>query len=163
MPRSTTALFKSRILAQKTGAAFVVLLEVSHPSEPEPFRVCLNNEPVTRLGQIWNPAWFDIALPAEQPERLSQVTLTIENISRELLDLILSLPSPPSVSVWVSAMAPGEVDDDGPADVGPFEFSWTDTSYDATAIRATLSFEDLLNERYVRDEFVPSKFRGLFR
>ena len=46
---------------------------------------------------------------------------------------------------------------------GPFEFTWREFSYDAQTISASLESEDILNQSYPKDEFIPSRFSGLFR
>lgn len=157
MPRSLTAIAKAAALAQNTDAAFWVLLELTHVTLPTPLRFVNNNEPVTRLGYVWTPAFFDVELPSEDSERISAAKLSFDNVDRLLIDSILELTSPLAVSLWVCTSA--DVD----MLVGPVEFTWRDTEYTALRIEATLSFDDLLNQKAVKDEFVPSKFPGLFR
>lgn len=157
MPRSLSAIVKTAIMAQQTDAAFWVLLQLSHVTLTTPLRFCSNNEVVTRLGVDWHPAFFDVTLPSEEADRTSRVALTIENIDRTILDSLLSLESPLSVAMYIATSA------DETLMVGPFEFVWRETQYDARAISATLEGEDFLNMRYPKDEFTPSKFPGLFR
>lgn len=157
MPRNTSAEFKRSLFAQQTGQAFLALLEISHESLPEPLRFARNNEALVRDGQTYLPLWFDVLLPAEDDDQLPKVTLSLENIDRVLLDTILTLTSPPRVSLSVGMSGEDEIW------VGPFDYTWRETGYDARTISATLEFEDLLNERWPKDEFVPSKFPGLFR
>lgn len=156
MPRSLTAVVKAAVLAQQTDAAFWVLLELSHATLTTPLRFCTNNEVVNRISVDWNPAVFDVTLPAEAADQLSKVSLVIENIDRTLLDALRALTTPLSVALYVATSADTSV-------IGPFEFTWRDTQYDVNSIQATLESEDLLNLRYPKDEFVPSRFPSLFR
>jgi len=157
VPRNLSDIVKTQMLAQETDAAFWILLELSHASLSTPLRFCTNNETINRLGVDWYPSFFDVNLPSEQPEQLPKVTLTIENIDRTLIDALRALDTPLAVKLYVATSA--DVD----LAVGPFEFTWRDTQYDATTIQASLESEDLLNQRYPKDEFIPSKFPGLFR
>lgn len=157
VPRSLSAIMQTEALAQETDAAFWALLELSHPTLATPLRFCTNNETVPRLDVDWNPAFFEVTLPEESDDKLSKVTLAIENIDRTLLDALRALATPLSVALYVATSA------DEDLVVGPFEFTWRDTQYDAVVIQASLEAEDLLNQRYPRDEFVPSRFPGLFR
>lgn len=157
MPRNTSAAFRRALFAQQTGKAFLVLLEITHDMLAEPLRFARNNEAVVRGGQTYSPAWFDVMLPAEDDDQLARVTLEIENIDRTLLEILLSVTSPLRASLSIA------MTDEEDIWVGPFDFTWRETTYDARVIAGTLEFEDLLNERWPKDEFVPSKFPGGFR
>ncbi len=157
MPRSLSAVVKASILAQQTDASFWVLLQISHATLTTPLRFCSNNETITRLGVDWFPAFFDVNLPTESAEQIPKVVLTIENIDRVVLDALRAIETPLSVALYVATSA------DEALTVGPFEFVWRETQYDARSISASLEGEDFLNTRYPKDEFTPSKFPGLFR
>lgn len=158
MPRSLPELATRALLAAQSDAAVWFLLEISHPTElPTPLRFVNNTEPVVRLGETWNPYWFDVTLPSEDADQLPKVTLTLENIEREILDALRALESPLDVKLYVVTSA------DETMVVGPVEFVWRDTQYDATTIQGSLEGEDTLNQRWPKDEFVPSKFPGLSR
>ena len=157
MPRNLSDVVKTAILAQQTDAAFWVLIELTHVTLATPLRFCSNNETLSRLGVDWFPAAFEVSLPSEESEQLSKTTLTIENIDRTLLDALRALDTPLAVNLYVATSA------DVALVVGPFEFTWRDTQYDSRTIQASLEFEDILNQSYPKDEFVPSKFEGLFR
>ncbi|MGH9887418.1 MAG: DUF1833 family protein [bacterium] len=156
MPLSWTAAAKVAALAAQTDAAFWFLLEISHETFPEPYRFVNNTEVVHRLGFDWNPAFFEGTLPEEGPSGATQTKLMIENIDRSLLDALRPLETPLNVNVYVATSA------DEDAIVGPYEFTWREHQFDATAIIGGLQGDDILNSRWPRHEFTPSYFRGLF-
>lgn len=157
MPRNPTTLTKAALLAERTGHAFWYLVEFSHPTLPTPIRISSNNETISRLGVDWSPAFFRLALPGEDAERISNSTLTIDNVDRALLDALLSITAPAlTVRIYVATSADDFL-------FGPFELAWRETSWDFKEVKGSLEPEDLLNELSSKDEFVPSKFPAGFR
>lgn len=157
MPRSLTSIVKAELMAQQTGSAFFFLIALSHPNLVETLRFVRNNEAVVRLGFTWNPTFFEISLPDEGEDSIPRVTLAIENIDRTLSDSLRRLETPMTVDLYVATSA------DDTMVIGPFTFTWRDTSFDARIINASLEAEDILNQTYPRHRFVPSQFPGLFR
>jgi hypothetical protein len=157
VPRDVASIIKAALLAQNTEASFWVLLELSHETLATPLRFCDNNEEVTRLGVVWSPASFSVTLPNETPDELAKVALSFPNLDRTVLDALRALDTPLSVRIYVAAST------DEAMLAGPFEFAWREFSYDAATINASLESEDILNQSYPKDEFIPSRFAGLFR
>jgi len=155
VPRNLTAMMKAAALAMNSDVSFWALVAISHPSFPETYRFVSNSQPVVRLGETWNPYFFEVNLPDESAEELSRTMLVIDNIDRSLLDTVLPLETPITVELYVTSDADESV-------VGPYEFKWRETQYDSKTILASLEFEDLLNQNEVKDEFNPSKFPALF-
>jgi hypothetical protein len=156
VPRNPSTLTKAALFAQETGSAFWYLLELSHASLATPLRFCTNNEKIARLGEDWFPTWFEITLPAETSEQQTKATITIENIDRTLVDALQTLDGPLDVKIYITPSHDTST-------IGPFRFKWRETDWDAQSIKGSLEPNDLLNELWPKDEFIPSKFPGLFR
>lgn len=145
------------INAPSTGEIFLVLLTLSHALLPSSLYFVNNYANVVSNG-ITYIAWpFDIPLPELGGDALPQLTLTIDNVDRSIADSIKAITTPIDVTLqWVLASSPNVIEG------GPLYFRLRGVEIDMTTIQGTLMFEDLLNEPFPYETYVPATAPGLF-
>jgi hypothetical protein len=157
MPRVLSAAALRASYSQETGEVFLVLLTISHASLATPLRFVNNMTNIVAGGQTYVAFPFDIALPDEREDQLPRVTLTIDNVDRQIVQALRGLKTPPTVTLnVVLASTPDTVE------AGPFDFTLKSGEYDALVVTGTLAFEDVLSEPYPADAFSPQWFPGIF-
>jgi len=168
MARDLTLTTWEALLSQETQTAFLVLLTISMDQLGDGNWTCLhltsNNvdvestvaDGVTTETYISFP--FDFTLPANNPGQISSVTLSVTNVSQELIDYIRNVPVPMVVNLYVvSSVEPDVVITQHPA------YTWRNLSYNASTISGTISLENFLSEPFPGDLMTPYNFPGLFR
>ncbi len=138
-------------------AVWLFLLTIKVKGNPD---LCLvnNNEPVVSNGVTYQPFPFALNLPADTGESQPKVTLTISNISDEIIKAIRSQVEPPVLQVqMVSSAFPDIVEKD-------LDFlQLRNVSYDAISITGTLEVINVLSRGFPSEQYDPVKFPGLFR
>lgn len=159
MPRNLSSRARTAALSLESSEAWLVLLEIHHPTITTPFRVVRNTEAVTSKGVKYYAYPFDIVLGEDDGEHLPEVSLTIDNVDRALVETIRTLAESPTVILkLVLASQP---------DVVELEITGLvlrEVEYDAYAITGRLYADDILSMRHPADLITPaSGYRGLFR
>ena len=109
-------------------------------------------------GNTYLPFPFRITLPDESDEAPPRVTLSIDNIDRQIVEAVRSVDGDPiSVSMSVvMASTPNTVE------AGPINLSLRSVTYDAMVVEGQLQHEDILLDAFPGDDFTPANFPGLF-
>lgn len=158
MARSISSALKTAIYAQETGETLYSLIKIEHASLSPTKYYCNAQADITSGGQVYTAAGFNIYLPADTDGAPPRVTLEVDAVDREIIDIALSLGSPPTLTAsWVLASSPNTVE------VGPFQYLIDDVAYDAVSLKATLTFEPVLDEPIPADRFTPVTFPGIFK
>ena len=155
--RTTSSALRVAVTAQQTGEVFLVLLEIDHADMAAPIRVVNDQIGVMSGGVLYSPFPFQVQLPDELGDNMPYVTLRIDNVDRQIVTAIRQLTSAPTVDISVVLAS-----DPDTVEAGPFSFSITQVSYDASAVSATLSYEDVLKEPIPGDRFTPTNTPGVF-
>ena len=146
-------------MAEQTEEVYLACITILHPTFPAPYRLVLDQKPVTRAAGVFEPFAFDVSLPAEQDDQIPQVTLTIDNIDNAILVAIRNLPAgerPQVVLEVVLASQPDTVE-------AVSLFSILSIDYDVGQIRGTLGYDDdILNTTIPEQTYTPSNSPGLF-
>ena len=158
MPRTLSAAARRAIFAQQTGEAFILLLELSHPSLVDPIRVCANSADVTSGGLLYSRFPFEVTMPSETEDAPPTVQLRIANADRQIVQAVREL-SGAAMTVTLSIVLASSPDI---IEAGPFVFALRNVTYDAAWVEGTLMFEDVLNEPYPAAMFTPARFPGMF-
>lgn len=157
MARSVSSTFRQAINSQNSGEAILILLELNSDDIAAPIRVVNNTEAITSNGEQYLAFPFHITLPNDSDEGNTQVQLTIDNIDRQIVQAVRVSSSIITATMSVIlASAPDTVE------LGPFDFSLKNVSYNSKVVTATLEFEDILNAKFPSETFVPSQYPGLF-
>jgi len=159
MPRelSNTAILAAQDV--ESNEAWLVLLEITHSALPEPFYLVNNTETITSNGIDYLAYPFGMVLGNDTGEKLPTVSLTIDNVDRSLMSAIRSLVDSPDVVIKVVLSSQPDV-----VEIAISELKLREVSYDAFAISGTLYADDILNQRWPKDQVtVGAGYYGLFR
>lgn len=166
MSRSVSNTFKQAVFAQQTGEAFVMLVTLSNDNLTDDIRVC--SDPFELLpiaGQrgivsqgleyIYLP--FSIMLPSEDDTGTARARISIDNISREIIQAVRSTSGKVGFNISIIlASAPDVVE------MTMTDFVLDSVSYDALVIEGDISVEYFDLEPYPSKRFTPSDFPGVF-
>jgi len=138
-------------------AVWLFLLTIKVKGNPD---LCFvnNNEQVISNGIIYEPFPFALNLPSDNGESQPKVTLTISNISDEIIKAIRSQVEAPILRVqMVSSAFPDIVEKD-------LDFlQLRNVSYDAISITGQLEVINVLTRGFPADQYDPVHYPGLFR
>lgn len=145
-------------LSQSTGEVFVECLEISHSDLSAPIRVCNNTQQITSAGNDFLPFRFAVTLPPDSADRLGELSLTISNVDRRIMEAARSINSAATASFFVVlASSPDSVE------YGPVTMSLRSVTANMMTVTGRLrAGENLLYQKYPAHSFVPSIFRGMF-
>lgn len=157
MSRTLSSAARHGVFAQETGEVYLVILEIDHTDLSVPIRVVNNTEDVVSNGDTYLAFPFNVALPPDTDQGVVSVTLTIDNVDRQIVDALRDVTSPPIVSISVLlASSPNTIE------AGPYNMTVGDADYDALSVNFQLTFEDILNEPFPALRFNPPQYPGLF-
>jgi len=157
MSRSITSVTRQALYAQETGEAFLILLTISHQNLAAPIRVTNDAVATISRGNTFVPYPFEMVLPDDQDNRSPRAKLAIDNIDRQIVSAVRSLPSAPGILIEVvRAAAPDMVE------AQFVDFKLTNVSYDAYKVEGDLTIEDFTAEPFPAASFSPSFFPGMF-
>jgi hypothetical protein len=167
----TTLNFRRAIFSQETGRIAICLVTITHESLSEP--IYLSADPTMRLPELTtasdvvygtisrgrNYLYYpmSITLPNDTDEGGNEITVTIDNVRRELTEIIRTIQTPPVFLL--------EIVMDNALDVVEFqwpEYRLANITYNAQTITGTLSLETLVNEPFPVGAFTPAGFPGIF-
>ncbi len=157
MSRTLSQAAHQAVNAQETDEAFLLLLTIDHDELAEPIRVVNNTEDITSRGDLYIAYPFEIALPGEDPENVARVSLRIDNVDRQIVHSLRSVPAPLAVALEVVLASSPDT-----AEAGPFNMTLAAAEYDALVVTGELAFEDVLNEPFPGRSYIPSEHPGLF-
>lgn len=158
MARSTSTTLRSAANAEETSEAFLILFDFYHADmTPDTLRFVNNYTDVVSNGETYTAYPFSLTIPSDLEDSLPRIQLTIDNVSRLIMDEIRLLTSAPDISIYVILAS-----DPDTIEAGPFETKLRNVSYDANAITGDLQSQDILNEPYPGVFYTPANFPGLF-
>lgn len=185
--RTISAEALKEMFAENTGLVFLHLLTITHESWTETYRFVNDNQDLVYNGNTYTALPFEATLPSDEDDVPPNVTLKIDNIDKNLVEILRSLISPPTAtleivsryysaeyfksSVWHQTIHEWEdrnvLTNENvviTSEIGPIEFkmlSYTNMAY--TTIEIELGYEaDILNEAASKDIFSPNNAPGLF-
>jgi len=157
MPRTVSLPAMQGALAQETDEVYLVLLEVDHSTFPSPLRFVNNDADITSGGNVYTAFPFDAQLPDDTEEKEPLATLRITNVSRELIDEIRSIQSPPSMTISVVLeSSPNTIE------WGPLDLETRGVTYDADNIIFKLAYSAFTREPFPYRTFDSVSFPGMF-
>jgi hypothetical protein len=160
MSRSLSIASVQSLLAQQTGEAYLVLLTIKSAAGSILARWTSDavDTVVTDVSpnETHTPYPFDLSLPDNTEGRTPSATLTIDNVSRTLIEDIRTLADPLTVTMKV-------VLGSDPTDtlVEFPDYTLQGVSYNATSISGQLTLETFLQEQVGRI-MTGSNYPGLF-
>ena len=159
MPRTLSLLARQSLTAQETDVVWVALIEISHSTITPSLKFCSpSHTNITHDSSTWIAFPFELTLPDERDDKPPKVTLTVDNVDRQIMAAIRPLQTAPTVALSIVTSA----DDFAAKEIGPLTFTLQNISVDAMTIQGTLEYESILSEPYPGTRFDPVKFTALF-
>lgn len=167
MSRMLSLTMRQALNAQETGELPIFLLTVTHPQLESP--ILLSSDPTQRLSEtplvygthsrerdfMFLPMSFTI--PDEKDDAPPATQLVIDNVDRELVNILRSTSTPAQVLIeLVLASAPNAVEIEFPL------FDLVGADYDAQQVSLSLALNGLATEPFPSGTFSPATFPGLF-
>lgn len=157
MPRSMSATATEAVLSQYTDQVFLWLIELDGDDFVTPLRFVNSREDIVSNGNNYIAFPFEITLPSEDGETISDVQLVISNIDRQITEAVRSSSNDITVTASVIlASSPDEIE------AGPYSLTLKSVSYNAMTVSGSLRWENILDLEYPGYKFTPSQFPGLF-
>lgn len=150
--------FKLAVLQQNTAEVILWLLTIEHPESGTTHRLVNNLDNVTSRGNVYQAFPFQFVLPDDDGNTLPEISIAVQDVSRELIDTLRQYANGLQITAEIIlASAPDNV-----------EFAITDlvvrnVQYGAQSVSLTAQVEDLLNQRFPADSFLPRSFAGMFK
>lgn len=161
--RELSAAMLAAILAQQTSEALYPFLEINHASFANPILATCNDEGADVVSGALTYAYypFEMTIPGEHGDKLSQVTLRIENVSRDIVLAIrqaLYRQGPPVVTLFAALASSPEV-----VEYGPVDMKLRRARANEIVVTGELRHDDVLNAEYPVHAFTPNMFPGMFK
>lgn len=157
MSRSTSVAFRSAVNAPETGEAPLLLLTIDHSTLGTPLRFTSDAVDTNSRGNTYISYEFKIDLPTDTDDDFPRAQITIDNVSRAIINTIRSIQDPPTITMEVVLASSPDI----------VEASWTDfelekATYNAMTISGRLSVESFANQGYPAGRFRPDNYPALF-
>lgn len=146
---------RAALYASATDEIWLQLLTIEHADIGTPIRLVCNTEDIVSRGETYRAFAFELALPASSQD---QVQLTVDNVTRELIDEIRTIDTPLTITMEIVRAA-----DPDTVEAGPFEYQSRAVEYSAQLMRFTLAYEPLLTEPFPAHTYTPIDYPGLFQ
>lgn len=145
--------------ASSSDVVFLALLTFTLPADPsvQPLRVVNNTVDIISRKMLFHAYPFKITLPEDEPDKLPSVAVEIDNVDREIIDWIRGFSTPPQMLLEVITNVNYDVVE---RSIGFLNMTAVD--YDALAIRATLTVDNVMSRRFPADTYDPVQFPGLY-
>lgn len=163
MARNLTARSWEAIAHQQTNDVFILLLDIAfhNGTDWECIHLCNNSTDIISAASGPSTTYiaFPLAinLPSDESNVVSVGTLTVSNVTQELIGRIRALAKPMQVTVSVINAEEPDVY------VGTWPcFIWRQLVYNVNTITGQISLENFLSEPYPGGTFTSSIAPGLF-
>ena len=158
MPRTVSLSAMQGAMAQETDEVYLILLDIDHADLPSTLRFVNNDSDVTSNSNLYTAFPFEATMPDDKDDKEPSAELRIDNVSRDLIDEIRSISSPPTMTLSVIlASTPDNVE------WGPLEFDTLGVTYDAQSITFTLGYSTFVREPFPYKTFDTINFPGMFQ
>lgn len=158
MSRTLSTSAWSAIAAQQTSDGAVILLTIMNSADSSVIdRLTDNSQDVVSRGNTFMAYPFALELPADENGQPSRARLSIDNVSRQIIDDLRSLPDPLQLLIEIVFLS-----DPDTVEVSYQDFVLRDVSYDALTISGTLTLEDFTSEPFPKDIMSAVSFPGQF-
>lgn len=148
----------AQLFTQSSDDPFLTLYTLDHPDWDDPIYLVNNTEEIISNGETFIPFPVNITLPVDDGETIRSSKITLDNVSRDLIDVIrATTDNEISAKIqMVLASAPDTVE----IEIG--EMKIVTVQYDEQKISATLTMDDFLNTEVSGEKYTPSLYPGLF-
>lgn len=163
---------KEAYASAPSDVVIINTLELRHPAFDQPIRVALAYEPVTarletsapvNAGQLveFQPFTFDFTLPEVTDTGVPDLSIRIDNVSREIMQNIeLAVPEPNRLEVTYRAFMSNDLSS-GPHNDPPLHLNINYIEADAFSVTARASIVDFANKKFPGENYTDVNFPGL--
>lgn len=164
--RSISQTAKTAIFSQNTDECFIVLITIDNASFTDPIRVASDSyevlpnagvRGVVSRGNEFIFLPFSVELPQQDDTGIARASLSIDNVSREIVAAARSVTTP--LDITIEVVLASDVDT---VEVAIQNFKLDNVTYDALTISGDISVEYFELEPYPARRFTPSDFPGIF-
>lgn len=166
MPRNLSTTAKQSIYAQSTSESWMLLLTINNDIFTDPIRICDKSYELLPLAGVrgvvsqGNEFLFvpmNINLPIQDDTGISRASISVDNISREIVRNIRSARTALSITMEVVLSSDPDV-----IELSAEDFRLERVSYDALTVSGDISVEYFDSEPYPAKRFTPPDFPGIF-
>ena len=167
MSRNVSNALRAATNAQQTDTAFITLLTITNANLSTPIRVC--DDPnqllpvagvrgVISRGDEYIYLPFTFSLPAEDDTGIGRASLTIDNISREIVQAVRQAIGT-KISLKIEIVLSSDLNT---PEVVMSDFILEGIKYDAMTVTGDVTVEYYDLEPFPARRFTPSDFPGIF-
>jgi len=135
---------------------FIELLTIESPPNIFPLYVANNNEDVVSRGTTFKASAFEITLPNQDPEKLPDLNLTIQNVDTKIMEYIRMFEYPPVMKLEIVTSIDLDL-----VEVAVDFLTLKSVQYNQFEITGSLKIENWLGRKF-GDSYDPVQFPGLF-
>jgi len=158
MARDSSLTVREAVYGQETDEVFIALLTIDHPDLDDPIRVSRDGVDTESRGDTYISFPFRIKLPSEEKDKMPQVKLEIDNVTREIVTVLRGLNSSPTVKLEIVVSS-----DPDQVEAGPYEYKLRNATYDAGTVSGTLKQPAIDEAPFPSHTFNPSTTAALFK
>jgi hypothetical protein len=147
------------IFSRSTDEVFIVLMKITSTQLGfEPIRLAKDQfGTVVSSGETYIGCPFEASMLSDQDENLPESVISIQNIDREIVNMVRTLISAPTITITVVlASSPNVIER------GPFSLKLRDVNWNAIVVTGKIKLEDILNEPFPGESMTPDLFPGMF-
>ena len=133
------------------------LITLDYDPQQTPFRAVNNPVDIPSRGETFIAYPFKTELPDDNPDRIDGITLTIDNVDRQIVEAIRSAPGAVKVTLELVLASTPDV-----LEGGPYKPVLRQADYDALVVVGTLTFADILDAPFPARSMTPATAPGLF-
>lgn len=150
--------FVKALIEQHTSQVFLWLMTLEHLESGTKHYIVNNLDPITSRGNVYTPFPFEFTLPEDDGTTLPEIQIVIRYVSDELIQLIRQYADGLSITAEIIMASNPDV-----PEYAIELLSVKSVDYDVNQITLTAKVEDLLNQRFPADDFLPRSFAGMFK
>lgn len=137
MSRQLSSAALQSLFAQSTDQIWLTLVDIDHPELPSTLRFVDNTESLIVGVTTYVGVAFRFDLPADAEGAVKEARITIDNVGRQVVEVIRSITTPPTITIRiVRAAAPSE------PELGPLSFTLRNVDYNAHSVSGRLTDDD---------------------
>ena len=147
---------EGQVRSRDKDQAVLMLVTIS-PSGFDTVRIVDNTVDITSRGQVYVALPLKVQITADDGETLQRITLTLDNISLDLITWVRSLTYPIPVTIETIFSKDPDTIEQSISDMVIKQIEYTSQN-----IVATLFADDDFNQKVPSDTYNPIEFPGLF-
>jgi hypothetical protein len=147
----------AQLYGQESSDPFLMLVTLTHVDFVATQRLVNNASNITSNGFGFTAFPMEITLPADDGETAREVSISFDNVGRDLIDEIRSITTPIGIKIeMVLASDPDQVQ------ITLDDLKIGTISYNASKISARIFMDDFMNTAMTEEKYTPTLYPGLF-